>query len=360
MLQEHEAKTVRKIVLYITAPLLLLIIAVCIGLFVYIRSALQPVDPNDRTPIQVDIPIGSSIYTIANILEKNGIVKDATIFRYYVKFKNHADFQAGNYTFTKAMTLAQIAEQLKTGKVVKEAKLKITVPEGKQLTQIATIISQKTGYSTEEIMAKLTNRSYIEELVEKYPSVLTSDIFNKNIRYALEGYLFPATYSFTEEKPSLEEMIETMVAKTEEVLAKYTEDMETRGLTVHQLLTMASLIEEEATEKADREKIASVFYNRLEKGMPLQTDPTVLYALGQHKSRVYYKDLEVNSPYNTYMHKGLPPGPIANAGEASIQAALHPAETDYFYFLATPAGDVIFTKTLDEHNREKAKYIGKQ
>lgn len=144
MLQEHEAKTVRKIVLYITAPLLLLIIAVCIGLFVYIRSALQPVDPNDRTPIQVDIPIGSSIYTIANILEKNGIVKDATIFRYYVKFKNHADFQAGNYTFTKAMTLAQIAEQLKTGKVIKEAKLKITVPEGKQLTQIATIIYQRT------------------------------------------------------------------------------------------------------------------------------------------------------------------------------------------------------------------------
>ncbi|SFA55737.1 UPF0755 protein [Anoxybacillus pushchinoensis] len=360
MLQEHEAKTVRKIVLYIIAPLLFLMIVACIGLFVYIRSALQPVDPNDRTPIQVDIPIGSSIYTIANILEKNGIVKDATIFRYYVKFKNHTDFQAGRYTLTKAMTLGEIAEQLKTGKVVKEAKLKITIPEGKQLTQIATIISQKTGYSSQDVMAKLTNRTYIEELMKKYPTVLTADMLNKDIRYALEGYLFPATYSFTEEKPKLEEIIETMIAKTEEVLAKYREDMEARGMTVHQLLTMASLIEEEATEKADREKIASVFYNRLEIGMPLQTDPTVLYALGQHKSRVYYKDLEVNSPYNTYMHKGLPPGPIANAGETSIQAALHPAETDYFYFLATPAGEVIFTKTLDEHNREKAKYIGKQ
>lgn len=360
MLQEHEAKTVRKIVLYITAPLLLFMVAACIGLFVYIRSALQPVDPSDKTPIQVEIPIGSSVYTIANILEKNGVVKDATIFRYYVKFKNHADFQAGNYTFTKAMTFEQIVKQLKTGKIVKEPKLKITIPEGKQLTQIATIMSQKTGYSTEDIMAKLTNRTYIEELMKKYPSVLTADILNKNIRYALEGYLFPATYSFTEEKPPLEEMIETMIAKTEEILAKYTEDMEARGMTVHQLLTMASLIEEEATEKADREKIASVFYNRLEKGMPLQTDPTVLYALGKHKQRVYYKDLEVNSPYNTYMHKGLPPGPIANAGEMSLHAALHPAETDYFYFLATPAGDVIFTKTLDEHNREKAKYIGKQ
>ncbi|MED0687723.1 endolytic transglycosylase MltG [Anoxybacillus ayderensis] len=360
MLQEHEAKTVRKIVLYITAPLLLFMVAACIGLFVYIRSALQPIDPSDKTPIQVEIPIGSSVYTIANILEKNGVVKDATIFRYYVKFKNHADFQAGNYTFTKAMTFEQIVKQLKTGKVVKEPKLKITIPEGKQLTQIATIMSQKTGYSTEDIMAKLTNRTYIEELMKKYPSVLTADILNKNIRYALEGYLFPATYSFTEEKPPLEEMIETMIAKTEEILAKYTEDMEARGMTVHQLLTMASLIEEEATEKADREKIASVFYNRLEKGMPLQTDPTVLYALGKHKQRVYYKDLEVNSPYNTYMHKGLPPGPIANAGEMSLHAALHPAETDYFYFLATPTGDVIFTKTLDEHNREKAKYIGKQ
>ncbi|KIQ94024.1 putative aminodeoxychorismate lyase [Anoxybacillus thermarum] len=173
MLQEHEAKTVRKIVLYITVPLLLLMVAACIGLFVYIRSALQPVDPNNKTPIQVEIPIGSSVYTIANILEKNGVVKDATIFRYYVKFKNHADFQAGNYTFTKAMTFEQIVKQLKTGKVVKEAKLKITIPEGKQLTQIAAIMSQKTGYSTEDIMAKLTNRTYIEELMKKYESVKT-------------------------------------------------------------------------------------------------------------------------------------------------------------------------------------------
>jgi UPF0755 protein len=123
---------------------------------------------------------------------------------------------------------------------------------------------------------------------------------------------------------------------------------------------MASLIEEEATAKTDREKIASVFYNRLRVGMPLQTDPTVLYALGKHKDRVYYKDLKVNSPYNTYIHNGLPPGPIANAGEMSIRAALQPAETDYMYFLATPNGEVIFTKTLKEHNREKAKYIGKQ
>jgi UPF0755 protein len=120
---------------------------------------------------------------------------------------------------------------------------------------------------------------------------------------------------------------------------------------------MASLIEEEATEKADRKTIASVFYNRIEKGMMLQTDPTVLYAHGKHKERVLYKDLEIDSPYNTYQNTGLPPGPIANAGKSSIEASLQPEKTDYYYFLATADGDVIFTKTLEEHNKEKAKHI---
>jgi UPF0755 protein len=120
---------------------------------------------------------------------------------------------------------------------------------------------------------------------------------------------------------------------------------------------MASLIEEEATKSVDRNKISSVFYNRIEKKMPLQTDPTVLYALGEHKDRVYYKDLEVKSPYNTYKVKGLPPGPIANPGDQSMKAALEPEKTDFLYFLATKKGEVIFTKTLAEHNKAKAEHI---
>jgi UPF0755 protein len=133
--------------------------------------------------------------------------------------------------------------------------------------------------------------------------------------------------------------------------------MKQKQLTAHILLTMSSLIEEEASGKTDRNKISSVFYNRLQKGMPLQTDPTVLYAQGKHKERVLYSDLEVNSPYNTYQNKGLPPGPISNAGKVSIDAALNPAQTDYYYFLAAADGSIIFSKTLEEHNQEKAKYI---
>ncbi|MBB5324846.1 UPF0755 protein [Anoxybacillus tepidamans] len=355
-----DMQIVRKAVLIISAAIVLIVAAIVVGSYIYIKSALQPVNPNDKSVVHISIPIGSSVSDIAAKLEKNGVIKSAAVFRYYVKFKNHADFQAGDYKLTRAMTLEEIIAALKTGKVVEEMKLKITIPEGKQLTQIATIIAQKTGYKQEDVMKKLNDRSYIQELIQKYPMVLSTEVLNKNIRYPLEGYLFPATYSFPEEKPPLPTIIEAMIAKTADVLAKYEVEMGDMDFTPHRLLTMASLIEAEATEKADRQKIASVFYNRLRIGMPLQTDPTVLYALGKHKERVYYEDLKVNSPYNTYIHQGLPPGPIASPGEMSIQAALEPAETTYLYFLATPAGDVIFTNTLAEHNREKAKYIRKE
>ncbi|QIZ68466.1 endolytic transglycosylase MltG [Geobacillus subterraneus] len=357
--QAPKARLVRKIVLIVCAVLLAAIVIAGAGGFLYIRSAFEPVDPDDRTPVHVSVPVGSSVADIAEQLEQKRLIKSAAVFRYYVRWKNESGFQAGEYELTRAMPMTRIIELLQTGKSLKIG-LKLTIPEGSQLVQIADIIAAKTGYKREETMKLLNDRAYIEQLRKTYPDLLASDIFHKNIRYPLEGYLFPATYVFADKKPPLTEIIEAMVAKTAAVLDMYKDAMKEKQLSPHRLLTMASLIEEEATEKADREKIASVFYNRLRLDMPLQTDPTVLYALGKHKERVFYKDLKVDSPYNTYIHKGLPPGPIANAGEMSIKAALKPAATDYLYFLATPAGDVIFTKTLAEHNREKAKHIGKQ
>jgi UPF0755 protein len=194
-------------------------------------------------------------------------------------------------------------------------------------------------------------------MMGKFPDLLTTDILNPNIKYPLEGYLFPATYPFYKPNPTVEEMVVTMLEQTRKVITPYLAELSKEEFTAHQLLTMSSLIEEEATQKADRKDISSVFYNRIEQEMPLQTDPTVLYAQGKHKERVLYEDLEVDSPYNTYKHKGLPPGPIANAGKDSIEAAINPSETKYLYFLATSGGDVIFTKTLDEHNAAKAEHI---
>ncbi|MFT4412736.1 endolytic transglycosylase MltG [Fredinandcohnia humi] len=360
--RQSEARMIRRIVLIAFIIILLIISGVVGGGYLYVKSALEPVDPTSKEQINVTIPIGTSPTGIARILEENGIVKNAKVFRYYTKFKNESGFQAGEYIFTPAMTFDEIITSLKSGVVMDEEVFKITIPEGKQLDQIATIIAEKTGYTDEEIMKKLDDRAYIEELMALFPSILTEEILHEDIKHPLEGYLFPATYPFYEEKPSIESIIETMLGQTEKVLGNYIGLMEGNEIvnSPHKLLTMASLIEEEATALTDREQISSVFYNRIEIGMPLQTDPTVLYALGKHQERVLYEDLEVDSPYNTYKIQGLTPGPIANAGEMSLTAALNPAQTDYLYFLATPTGEVLYSNTLEEHNAKKAQHITNQ
>jgi UPF0755 protein len=356
--RQEEAKVIRKIVGIVALVLVLLIGGSALGGYFYVKSALKPVDPKDNKPVKVEIPIGSGVTSIGNILEENGIIKNSLVFKYFVKFNNESGFQAGAYDLTPAMTLNEIITSLKSGKVMKDAEFTITVPEGYQLKQIAEEIAKETPYKSKEIIEKLNNKEYLEQLNGKYPKLITKDLINnKNIKYPLEGYLYPATYPFYEKKPSLEEIIDGMISQTNDVLAQFNASMVEKKMDAHKLLTFASLVEEEATKKADRGRIASVFYNRLDKDMPLQTDPTVLYALGEHKSRTVYDDLDVKSPYNTYQVKGLPPGPIANAGITSIKAVLKPDNSEYLYFLASKDGTVHYSETLEEHNEKKAKYI---
>ncbi|WP_071395857.1 endolytic transglycosylase MltG [Bacillus tuaregi] len=355
--RQKEAKVVRKVVAIISISILLIAVLLFGGGYLYINSALKPVDPDSKEEKKIEIPIGSGVTNISKILEDNGIIKDSRVFKYYVKFKNESGFMAGEYVMTPSMTLPQIVNSLKTGKVMQKAVFTMTIPEGQKLTEIAEIIAKHTSHKSEDILATLNDRTFIESIISQYPDLLTNDVLNPLIKYPLEGYLFPATYPFYREDPSLEEIVTVMLNKTKSVVDEYRIQIEEKQMTVHQLLTMASLIEEEATEKVDRDKISSVFYNRIDSGMPLQTDPTVLYAKGEHQEKVYYSDLEIEDPFNTYMNQGLTPGPIANAGVSSIEAALMPAETDFLYFLATPGGEVLYSKTLDEHNEKKAEHI---
>ncbi|MDM5211594.1 endolytic transglycosylase MltG [Peribacillus sp. NJ4] len=355
--QQGEARLVRKIIMITIASLIVLIGIVGLVGFLYINSAMKPVDPDDDTIKKVKIPIGSSVNGISTLLEEQGIIKDARVFKYYIKFRNESGFQAGEYKLSPSMPIEDIVTSIKTGKLMKEAALKITIPEGKQLIQIADIIAVKTGEDPKKVFKVLNDKKFVKSMQERFPELLTSEIENEKVLYPLEGYLFPATYDFYEEKPTMESIVIEMLKKTEETLQAYETLMDKNDYSVHEMLTFASLVEEEATAQVDRGKIASVFYNRIEEDMPLQTDPTVLYAKGSHKSRVYYKDLEVKSPYNTYKNKGLPPGPIANAGTTSIDAVLKPEKTDFLYFLATPEGEVLYSKTLDDHNNKKAEHI---
>lgn len=353
-----EAKITRRIVFIVSAIILLLAAGMTTGAVLYVKNALKPVNPNNEEEIVVEIPLGSGTGQIAEILEEKKIIKDATVFKYYAKFNNESDFQAGTYRLTQSMTFDEIIESLKTGTVIKDSILTITIPEGLQLKEIAAIIAEHTHYSENEILKVVNSDKFIAKIMEKYPKLVTDEILEEHVKYPLEGYLFPATYGFDEKNPPIEEIIITMIDKTNEVISHYMRDIEKKDMTVHYVLTMASLIEEEATMEEDRKQISSVFYNRLEEGMPLQTDPTVIYALGEHRERLTYKDYyNTVDPYNTYITEALPPGPIANAGVSSIEAALYPMTTDYFYFLATPAGEVLFSKTLEEHNEKYNQYI---
>ncbi|OLS41597.1 endolytic transglycosylase MltG [Bacillus sp. MRMR6] len=355
--QQSEARIVRRIVLIISILTVFLLVFIGGGGYLYIKSAIEPIDENSKVKKKVEIPIGSSVTGISERLQANGIIKNAKVFKYYVKLKNESGFMAGEYELSPSMDIPEIINRLKTGKVLQEAAFNLTIPEGKQLSEISAIMAKAINKSEEEVFNQLNDKTFIQNMMAKFPDLLTNDILNPHIMYPLEGYLYPATYPFYKLDPTVEEMVVTMLKQTQKVVAAYSVESQEKQLSIHQLLTMSSLIEEEATKLADRKKISSVFYNRIEQGMPLQTDPTVLYAQGKHKERVLYEDLEVDSPYNTYKYKDLPPGPIANAGKESIEAALQPDETNFLYFLATGEGDVLFSLTLDEHNRKKAEHI---
>ncbi|WP_205758549.1 endolytic transglycosylase MltG [Lysinibacillus sp. SGAir0095] len=356
-IRKKEGRVVRRIVAIVTLVILLVVGIVGVSGYFYVKSALEPVNPEASTEIPVEIPMGSGISTISSILEESGIIKNARIFKYYTKFKNESNFQAGDYIMTQSMTLDEIIESLKTGKVYREPVFTVTIPEGLTLEQISKTVEKNTKYTADEFMQLVTSTEFIQNMMATYPDLVSEEVLNGSIRYTLEGYLFPSTYSFYEENPSLQEIVETMLSLTNDVVMQYASLLEEKQMTPHQLLTFASLLEEEATAQTDRETIASVFYNRLEIEMPLQTDPTVLYALGAHKDRVLYEDLEVDNPYNTYVIQGLPPGPIANAGKVSIEAALNPTDTDYLYFLADTEGNNHFAKTYDEHLQNINQYL---
>ncbi len=357
--RKSEVKIVRKIVAIIAIVFVLLLVIVGFLGYNYVKSALKPVDPDSTKTIAVEVPIGSSLSSISTLLEKKGVIKDARVFKYYAKFKNESQFQAGNYDLTKAMTLDELIESLKTGKVYRKPVFTMTIPEGLTLEQIGNIVEKKTPYTQKEFMDLVTSDAFVQKMMANYPELVTDAVLADNIRYDLEGYLFPATYSYFEEKPSLESIVEEMIGAMDKVVKNYSDLLAEKQMSVHQLVTFASLLEEEATAQTDRETIASVFYNRLDEGMPLQTDPTVLYALGSHKNRVLYEDLEVENAYNTYKNKGLPPGPIAGAGKSSIEAALNPSSTNYLYFLADKEGVNHFSKTYDEHLQKVEKYLRK-
>lgn len=357
-LKQKEASIVSRIVFRIISILTILMIIVVISGFLYVKSATGPVDKKNDEDIGIDVPMGSSSSDIATILFNNDLIKNEMIFKFYLKFKNKSDFQAGEYTLNQSLDFDEIIEELQSGKVVEEPFFKVTIPEGKAAEEIAKLFAHKLDFSEEEFLDKLTDEDYIASLQEVYPDLLDDEVLDEDLLVPLEGYLFAGTYEIFEDDPSVEYIIEMMIAQTNEVVESELEAIEDGDYSVHEILTLASIIERESKFDEDRPKVAQVFMNRLEDDMKLQSDITAAYANGEHKVLMTYDDIETDSPYNTYAQTGLPPGPISSPSLESIQAVIEPEGDDFteLYFYARPSGETFYTNTLEEHGQIKEKY----
>ncbi len=321
-----------------------------LGIYLFLRRGdLERPAGTDPTPLTFTIHPGQSVTEVAQNLEAVGLIRDAFLFRAYVRYRGlDREIEAGEYTLNKTMTIPQIAEALRSGR---KAEWTVRIREGLRLEEVAEAIAAQTHLSAQAVLESARHglrwRADFPFLADLPPGA------------TLEGYLFPDTYRLARDATAediIRRMLENFGRKmTPEKIAA----ARARGLSLHQVVTLASIVEREAALPEERPLIASVFLNRLAAGMKLDADPTVQYALGYQpdqktwwKSPLTLDDLQVDSPYNTYRYPGLPPGPIANPGLASIEAVLNPAATDYLYFMADcikKDGSHWFARTQEEH-----------
>ena len=358
--RKKENNMVKKIVIIISVALILTITIAGFSFYSFFKSSLKPLDPKDDKLVQINIPIGSSSKQIGQVLQKDKIIKSGLVFSYYVKMNNITDFQAGYYQMAPNMTLVEITKSLQAGGTDEPEALadgKITIVEGFSVDQIGDLFEKNAGVKKDEFLELMKDEAFFNEMVEKYPKLLTSAKEAKDVRYPLEGYLYPATYNYYKEK-GLKDIVEQMISKTDEVMTPYYDTIAEKKLTVQQVLSLASLVEKEGVSEQDRRKIAQVFFNRLEIDMPIQSDISILYAMDEHKVHLSNKDTQVDSPYNLYINKGTGPGPFNNPSQEAIDAVMNPEPNDYIYFLAdVSTGEVYYAKTYEEHLELKRIYI---
>ena len=357
-IRKKETSIIKKIMKYFMIALLVIVLVGGFFTWNYIKGETQPVDTAQTELISFEIEQGASVKEVSKALQDEGIIRNSKLFNFYLKFKNVSGFKSGLYHVSKSMTLDEIIAELSgQGKDKDQNATKVLIREGEQLTEIAKEVEKSTKYSAEDFMAKVQDEDFLRYLVQKFPKLLTQSYNGYQVKYVLEGYLFPATYDMNDSK-TLQMLITEMVAKTDEVMSKYYDKILASDYTLQETMAMASLIEKEGTKLEDRKKISSVFHNRIKDNMMLQTDVSVQYALGEHKEALSLEDLEVDSPYNLYQNYGVGPGPYNSPSEDSIVAALEPEKTDYLYFLADiKTKEIYYAKTYEEHLELKAKYI---
>ncbi len=326
------------------ALFLLLLLAGGFGLWSWWQWVLKPYSDQGKTELVAILP-GSNAAQVAKELEQRQLIRSGLVFRVLSR-QNNVDVKlyVGEYLISSSMSPEEIIKRLIKGP--ESTAVRVTIPEGYTTEQIIGVLAQKGLGTKEEFQKVLSEGDFKYSFLEgasKGPE-------------RLDGYLFPDTY-FIDRKSSPQVIIDTFLKRFErEVTPEVRTQLKAMKMSVRDWVILASVVEKEAVQESDRTIIAAVFINRLIINMPLQSCATIQYILGTPKPKLYDKDLQIPSPYNTYLNTGLPPGPIASPGHASLQATLNPAQTDYLYFLAKSDGYHVFAKTFAEHLRNQKQY----
>ena len=373
--RKKQDRTAKRIVAVVMSLVVVFFLATCTFGFFWVKSSLEPINTEATKTIQVEIPEGSSTKEIANILFENDLIKNATVFNYYSKIKSYNNYQSGFYNLSQSMSVDDLAKALQesgTPTAQEEPAGKVLIVEGYTLTQIANSVTlnaktddktDKTPFTSEEFLATVTNQEFIDRMVATYPNLFASlPAADSGVIYRLEGYLFPAVYDYYDDA-TIENLVEQMISTTDARLQPYYEAIANKNLTVNEVLTLASLVEKEGSTDEDRRNIASVFFNRLNTEMPLQSNIAILYAQGKLGEETTLAedtniDTSIESPYNIYWRAGLMPGPVDSPSLSAIEAVLNANATDYYYFVAdVTTGTVYFANTIEEHDQNVATYV---
>ncbi|QIB69445.1 endolytic transglycosylase MltG [Aminipila butyrica] len=327
---------------------LLLIILLLLGLSIwYVSNLGKPLNAGDTQVLSVNIPQGSGTSNIGQILQEEQIIASAGRFQLLSKIDgNDGKYKAGEYSLSPSMTLQQIMDIIISGD---SSTSRFTIPEGLTVKETAERLHAQNFINQEAFFSEVQSGSFDYKFMELLPP-------GEN---RLEGFLYPETYDIYT-TASEHDIIQKMLSQFDKLVGEeYYARAQEMGYSMYQIVTIASLIEKETLVSAERPTVASVIYNRMAINMPLQIDAAVQYALPEHKSRLTNKDLQVDSPYNTYQNTGLPPGPICSPGIDSIEAALYPASTNYYYYVlsADQNGTHKFSNTYEEFMKNKKAYI---
>ena len=338
--------------------LLILVLAVLVGAGGYYTLGLMPVDPGSEEKVVVEIPNGSGASAIVEILDDAGLVKNKFCAKVNGRIGGYNSLKANTYIFSPSMSFKEIMTIINEGTFEYISKESVEVKDGARLQQVAEAISEQLPYTADEILEKWSDKEYLNQLIDKY-WFLTDEILDKDVMYPLEGYLYADTYFVTADNSDIEGFTEMCLDRMDEVLTERKDAIQASGFSVHELLTLTSIVTKEATAE-DQAGVAGVFMNRLDQGMSLGSDVTVCYIFQEDRVDLKVSQLESNNPYNTRKFAGLPPGPICQVVSDAIDATLNYEKHDYLFFIADEEGIVRYStdqagheSNIDEHGLVK-------